>query len=87
MVHSVTSCFHHTEAMFSKLDIIERIIATNDEKVLAKVGDLLASEQGEFTFSKEHLALLEERRERRRQGKGKSYSLTEVKAMLRTKRK
>lgn len=54
--------------MFTKLDLIERIISTTDEKVLAKVGDLWANEQGEFAFTKEHLALLEERRERRRQG-------------------
>lgn len=72
--------------MFTKLDLIERLIATTDEKVLAKVGDLLAREKGEFTFTKEHLALLEERRERRRLGQGKGYSLTEVKAMLKKKK-
>ncbi len=71
--------------MFTKLDLIERLIATTDEKVLAKVGDLLAREKGKFTFTKEHLALLEERRERRRLGQGKGYSLTEVKAMLKKK--
>ncbi|MGV9012244.1 MAG: hypothetical protein ACOH13_06585 [Flavobacteriales bacterium] len=73
--------------MFTKLDLIERIIATKDETVLAKVGDLLAREEGEFSFTKEHLALLEERRERRRLGQGKGYSLSEVKAMLKTKYK
>ena len=73
--------------MFTKLDLIERLLATNDEKVLAKVGDLLAREEGEFSFTKEHLALLEERRERRRLGQGKGYSLPEVKAMLKTKHK
>lgn len=73
--------------MFTKLDLIERIISTTDEKVLAKVGDLLANEQREFAFTKEHLALLEERRERRRQGKGQGYSLGEVKTMLKAKRK
>ena len=67
--------------MFTKLDLIERIITTTDEKVLAKVGELLANEQGEFAFTKGHLALLEERRERRRQGKGKGYSLGEVKTI------
>lgn len=73
--------------MFTKLDLIERIIATTDEKVLEKVGDLLAKEPGEFSFSKEHLALLEERRERRRKGEGKGYGLTEVRSMLKTKRR
>lgn len=73
--------------MFTKLDLIERIIATSDEKVLSKVGDLLANEKGEFAFSKEHLALLEERRARRKRGEGKGHSLVEVKAMLKTKRK
>lgn len=73
--------------MFTKLDLIERIIATTDEKVLTKVGDLLAHEKGEFAFSREHLALLEERRERRERGEGKGHTLTEVKAMLRKKRK
>lgn len=73
--------------MFTKLDLIERIIATTDEKVLEKVGKVLQEEQCEFAFTKEHLALLEERRERRRQGKGQGYSLTEVKRMLKSKRK
>lgn len=73
--------------MFTKLDLIERIISTTDEKVLAKVGDILANERGEFAFTKEHLAMLEERRERRKQGKGKGYSLNEVKSMLKAKRK
>lgn len=71
--------------MFTKLDLIERIIATTDEKELERVGKAL--EKGEFAFTKEHLALLEERRERRRQGKGKGYSLTEVKRMVKSKRK
>lgn len=73
--------------MFTKLDLIERIIATTDEKVLERVGKALESGKGEFAFTKEHLALLEERRERRRQGKGTSYSLKEVKSMLKSKRK
>lgn len=73
--------------MFTKLDLIERIIATTDEKVLEKVGKALETEKGEFAFTKEHLALLEERRERRKQGKGKGYSLNEVKRMLRSRRK
>lgn len=73
--------------MFTKLDLIERIIATTDEKVLEKVGKALETEKDEFAFTKEHLALLEERRERRRQGKGHSYSLIEVKRMLKSKRK
>ncbi len=73
--------------MFSKLDLIERIISTTDEKVLTKVGELLANEQGELAFSKEHLALLEERRQRRKLGQGKGYSLKEVKTMLKAKRK
>jgi hypothetical protein len=73
--------------MFTKLDLIERIIATTDEKVLAKVGDLLSNDKGEFAFTKEHLSVLEERRERRKQGKGKGHSLSEVRAMLKTKRK
>jgi hypothetical protein len=68
----------HHGTMFTKLDLIERIITTTDEKVLAKVGELLANEQGEFAFTKGHLALLEERR---RQGKGKGYSLGEVKTI------
>lgn len=73
--------------MFTKLDLIERIIATTDEKVLAKVGEALAATKGEFAFTPEHLALLEERRERRRKGLGKGYSLPEVKAMLKGGRK
>jgi hypothetical protein len=73
--------------MFTKLDLIERIIATNDEKVLEKVGKALETEKGEFAFTKEHLALLEERRERRRKGLGKGYTLSEVKRMVKTRRK
>lgn len=73
--------------MFTKLDLIERIIATNDEKVLEKVGKALEHEKGEFAFTKEHLAMLDERRERRRQGKGNSYSLNEVKRMLKSRKK
>jgi hypothetical protein len=73
--------------MITKLDLIERLIATTDETVLAKVGDLLAQEKGEFAFTKEHLALLEERRERRNRGEGKGYSLAELKGMLKTKKK
>lgn len=73
--------------MFTKLDLIERIIATTDEKVLARVGKALETTKDEFAFSKEHLALLEERREHRRKGQGKSYSLGEVKRMVKTRRK
>lgn len=73
--------------MFTKLDLIERIIATTDEKVLAKVGDVLAKESGEFAFTEEHLALLEERRARRAQGKGSGYSLAEVRSMLKSRGK
>ena len=40
--------------MFTKLDLIERIIATTDEKVLEKVGKALQEEKGEFAFTKEH---------------------------------
>lgn len=72
--------------MFTKLDLIERIIATTDEKVLEKVGRALETEKGEFAFTKEHLALLEERRKRREQGKGKGYTLKEVKGLLKRKR-
>lgn len=71
--------------MFSKLDLIERLIATTDMKVLEKVGNLLGAQEDEYAFSKEHLALLEERRERRRAGQGKGYSLPEVKRMLKKK--
>lgn len=73
--------------MFTKLDLIERIIATTDEKVLEKVGKVLEREKGEFAFTAAHLALLEERRERRRQGRGKSCSLPEVERMLKGKAK
>ena len=73
--------------MFTKLDLIERIIATTDEKVLEKVGQVLEKEKGEFAFTREHLALLEERRERRRLGKGKGYTLKEVKTLLKSKKK
>ena len=38
--------------MFTKLDLIERIIATTDEKVLEKVGKALATEKDEFAFTK-----------------------------------
>lgn len=72
--------------MFTKLDLIERIIATTDEQVLAKVSKVLEAESGEFRFTKQQLAMLEERREARRQGKGEGYSLKEVKAMLKRKR-
>ncbi|MCB0772562.1 MAG: hypothetical protein KJZ58_13355 [Flavobacteriales bacterium] len=73
--------------MFTKLDLIERIIATTDEKILERVGKVLESKEGEFTFTPEHLAMLEERRDRRRQGRGKGYSLPEVKRMLKNGRK
>ena len=71
--------------MFTKLDLIERIIATNDEATLERVGKVLEAEAGEFSFTKEHLAMLEERRERRREGEGRGYSLKEVKAMLKAR--
>ena len=73
--------------MFTKLDLIERIIATNDEATLERVGKALEAEVGEFSFTKEHLAMLEERRARRRKGEGRSYSLKEVKTMLKARRK
>lgn len=72
--------------MFTKLDLIERIIATTDEKVLEKVGKALATEEDDLAFTKEHLALLEERRARRNAGEGKGYTLTEVKRMLKKKK-
>lgn len=67
------------------MDLIERIIATTDEKVLEKVGKALAAEKDEFVFTKEHLALLEERRARRNAGEGRGFSLAEVKRMLKKK--
>ena len=73
--------------MFTKLDLIERIIATTDEKVLEKVGKALELNKDEFAFTKEHLALLEERRERRRKGLGKGCTLNEVKRMVKSRRK
>lgn len=72
--------------MFTKLDLIERIIATTDEKVLEKVGKALATEKDDLAFTQEHLALLEERRARRHAGKGKGYSLAEVKRMLKKRK-
>ena len=72
--------------MFTKLDLIERIIATTDEKVLEQVGKVLDGGTGKYTFTKEHLALLEERRARRQAGQGKGYSLSEVKRMLAKKK-
>ncbi len=72
--------------MFTKLDLIERIIATTDEKILEQVGKVLDRGTGATAFTKEHLALLEERRARRRAGEGKGYSLPEVKRMLAKKK-
>lgn len=73
--------------MFTKLDLIERIIATTDEATLERVGKVLEAEVGEFSFTKEHLAMLEERRARRRKGEGKGYTLKEVRSMLKARRK
>lgn len=73
--------------MFTKLDLIERIIATTDEKVLERVGRVLEAKKDEFAFTQEHLAMLEERREHRRAGKGKGFTLNEVRTMVRSKRK
>ena len=50
------------------------------------MGKALATEKDEFAFTKEHLALLEERRARRNVGEGKGYSLPEVKRMLKKKK-
>jgi hypothetical protein len=73
--------------MFTKLDLIERIIATSDEKVLERVGKVLGVERGSAQLSPEHLVMLEDRRARRARKEGKGYSLAEVKRMVKAKRK
>lgn len=75
--------------MFTKLDLIERIIATTDEKLLEELGNLMKDRaEDEPVLSKAELAEMDKRWAAYKAGKGRSYSRTEFdKLMASTGRK
>jgi len=69
--------------MFTKLDLIERIIATSDEKLLEEVGNLMKDRSAdEPLLSKAELAEMDKRWAAHKAGKGRSYSRDEFDAMM-----
>jgi hypothetical protein len=69
--------------MFTKLDLIERIIATDDEKLLEKVSAIMEKGTREAPLlSKTELAELDKRWAQYKAGKGRSYSRNEFADLL-----
>ena len=68
-----------------KLQLIERLLRTTDEGLLKKVADLFRSEKSEDEdgLTDEHYNIVKEREAAYKRGEGKSYTLEEVRAMVR----
>ena len=69
-----------------KLQLIERLLRTNDEGLLKKVADLFRAEkdaEDEDGLTDEHYNIVKERYEEYKRGEGRSYTLEEAKAMIR----
>ena len=69
-----------------KLQLIERLLRTNDEGLLKKVADLFHTEasEDEDGLTDEHYNIVKEREAAYKRGEGKSYTWEEVREMVRT---
>lgn len=72
-----------------KLQLIERLLRTNDEGLLKKVADLFRTEAGEDEdgLTDEHYNIVKERYEEYKRGEGRSYTWEEVREMARKAKK
>lgn len=71
-----------------KLQLIERLLRTNDEGLLKKVADLFRSEtEDEDGLTDEHYNIVKEREAAYKRGEGKSYTWDEVREMARKAKK
>ena len=69
--------------MFTKLDLIERIIATTDEKLLEEVGNLMEHRsEDQPLLTKAELAVMDKRWAAYKAGKGRSYSRAEFDTLM-----
>jgi hypothetical protein len=81
---------HHLPAMSTeslKLELIERLLHTEDQGLLRKVADLFRSaqtEKDEDGLTDEHYNIVKEREAAYKRGEGKSYSWDEAKALIRS---
>ena len=67
-----------------KLELIERLLRTDDQSLLQKMADLFRSAQvDEDGLTDEHYNIVKERYEEYKRGEGKSYSWEEVREMAR----
>ncbi len=68
-----------------KLQLVERLLRTNDEGLLKKVADLFRTEasEDEDGLTDEHYNIVKERYEEYKRGEGRSYTWEETKAMIR----
>lgn len=72
-----------------KLQLIERLLRTNDEGLLNKVADLFRAEKSEDEdgLTDEHYNIVKEREAAYKRGEGKSYTWEEVREMARKAKK
>ena len=72
-----------------KLQLIERLLRTNDEGLLKKVADLFRTEasEDEDGLTDEHYNIVKERYEEYKRGEGRSYTWEEVREMARKAKK
>jgi hypothetical protein len=69
--------------MFTKLDLIERIIASDNKELLEKVGELMSQEASVTTLlSKNDLEELDKRWRAYKAGKGRSYTREEFVVLM-----
>ncbi|HRO40098.1 MAG TPA: hypothetical protein PLZ25_09290, partial [Flavobacteriales bacterium] len=69
-----------------KLELIERLLRTNDESLLKQVAALFRSAKGEVDedgLTDEHYNIVKERYAEYKRGEGKSYTWEETKALIR----
>lgn len=67
-----------------KLQLIERLLRTNDEGLLKKVADLFRGEIDEDDLTDEHYNIVKEREAAYKRGEGKSYTWEEAKDLIRS---
>ena len=72
-----------------KLQLIERLLRTNDEGLLKKVADLFRTEasEDEDGLTDEHYNIVKERYEEYKRGEGRSYTWEEVRERARNAKK
>lgn len=72
-----------------KLQLIERLLRTNDEGLLKKVADLFRTEasEDEDGLTDEHYNIVKERYAEYKRGEGRSYTWEEVREMARKAKK